>query len=72
AALRAVAIAGEKNSMTADAAAAHARAVGHRSAATAGSVLAAVRELTAVLAQPSRILICGSLYLAGRVLAENG
>lgn len=71
AALRAVAIPGEINSLTAEEACAHARAVGHKAEA-AESVEAAVRELVATLGQPSRILICGSLYLAGKVLAENG
>jgi folylpolyglutamate synthase/dihydropteroate synthase len=30
-----------------------------------------VRELAAAEASPIRILICGSLYLAGQVLAEQ-
>ena len=71
AALRAVAIPGEINSLPASLACAHARAAGHR-AEMAGSVDAAVRELVATLDAPGRILICGSLYLAGKVLAENG
>ncbi|MFI4985906.1 MAG: bifunctional folylpolyglutamate synthase/dihydrofolate synthase [Alphaproteobacteria bacterium] len=70
-ALRAVAIPGEANSLSAEAAASHARAAGHR-AQPAESPLAAVTELVAELARPSRLLICGSLYLAGKVLAENG
>jgi dihydrofolate synthase/folylpolyglutamate synthase len=71
AALRAVAIPGEVNSLSAEAACAHARSAGHR-AETAGSVETALRSLAATLGRPGRILICGSLYLAGRVLAENG
>ena len=40
-------------------------------AGTAESVLAAVRQIAA--RDPgARILICGSLYLAGGVLRENG
>ncbi len=70
--LRTVAIPGEKNSMTAAAAAQHARAVGHGTAQPSADALAAVKEVAATLPRPSRILICGSLYLAGRVLAENG
>jgi dihydrofolate synthase/folylpolyglutamate synthase len=39
------------------------------------SVTAALAELIAAHGNPSRparVLICGSLYLAGTVLAENG
>jgi dihydrofolate synthase / folylpolyglutamate synthase len=71
AALRAVAIPGEINSLPAEEACAFARAAGHR-AEVAPSVDVAVRELVAALDKPGRILICGSLYLAGKVLAENG
>jgi len=70
-ALRAVTIPGEVNSLPAEEACAYARAAGHR-AEVADTVDAAVRELVATLDRPSRILICGSLYLAGKVLAENG
>jgi dihydrofolate synthase/folylpolyglutamate synthase len=45
-----------------------ARAVGFADAAAAPDVAAALRLLDA----PRRVLICGSLYLAGVVLAENG
>jgi dihydrofolate synthase/folylpolyglutamate synthase len=45
-----------------------ARAVGFADAAAAPDVAAALRLLHA----PRRVLICGSLYLAGAVLAENG
>jgi len=45
-----------------------ARAVGFVDAAAAPDVAAALRLLHA----PHRVLICGSLYLAGAVLAENG
>ena len=65
-----VAIPGEANSRTAEDSAEAARAVGlvaeaYPSVATA--VAAAAAKPT-----PSRILICGSLYLAGTVLAGNG
>jgi dihydrofolate synthase / folylpolyglutamate synthase len=65
-----VAIPGEANSLGAEDAAAAARSVGLAAVAYV-SVAAAV---AAVAARPgaSRILICGSLYLAGTVLAENG
>jgi dihydrofolate synthase/folylpolyglutamate synthase len=37
----------------------------------ASSVQSALSEIVALAAPPFRILICGSLYLAGHVLAEN-
>jgi len=70
-ALRAVTIPGEANSMTAELATEIARSVGHNAEA-ADSPLAAVQALVALLKRPSRIIVCGSLYLAGKVLAENG
>ncbi|WP_119167190.1 bifunctional folylpolyglutamate synthase/dihydrofolate synthase [Algihabitans albus] len=69
--LRAVAIPGEANSLSAEEAAAHARACGI-AAAPAGDLEQAVAELMASAERPARILICGSLYLAGKVLAEHG
>lgn len=70
--LRAVAIPGEPNSVTAEDAAAFARAAG-MDAATSPDVGAAVADLTALAGQggAARILICGSLYLAGTILAFN-
>ena len=39
----------------------------------AADVAAAIGDLVSTSATgPARILICGSLYLAGRVLARNG
>ncbi|MGD9538248.1 MAG: folylpolyglutamate synthase/dihydrofolate synthase family protein [Alphaproteobacteria bacterium] len=67
--LAAVAIPGEANSLPAEAVAAAAHGLGI-AAGTAPSVAAALGRLADV--SPSRILICGSLYLAGTVLAENG
>ncbi len=68
--LTAVSIPGEKNTLTAEATQAAARAAGI-DAAAAPSVMAAVAALAAT--HPgARILICGSLYLAGTVLRENG
>jgi dihydrofolate synthase/folylpolyglutamate synthase len=69
--LRAVAIPGDAVSLSADAAAAAARQAGIGDAAPAASVMEALAAL-ATPGQPRRILICGSLYLAGAVLAENG
>ncbi|MFT4013382.1 MAG: folylpolyglutamate synthase/dihydrofolate synthase family protein [Paracoccus sp. (in: a-proteobacteria)] len=69
-ALTAVAIPGEPNTLPAPQTAAVAARAGIPSD-TAPDVLAAVRVIAA--AHPgARILICGSLYLAGRVLRENG
>ena len=73
--LRAVAIDGDPLSLPPDAVAGLARAAGI-DAAPARSVDAAVADLAAAHQggppPPARILICGSLYLAGHVLAENG
>jgi dihydrofolate synthase/folylpolyglutamate synthase len=65
-----VAVPGEANSRTAGDSAAAARSVG-LAAESYPSVTAAVAA-AAAKPGPSRILICGSLYLAGTVLAENG
>ena len=70
ASLHAVSIPGEANTLSA--ADTHAAAVASGlNAAIADSVIDAVRAITAT--DPNaRILICGSLYLAGNVLRENG
>jgi dihydrofolate synthase/folylpolyglutamate synthase len=68
--LTAVSIPGEANTLTAEQTQAAARAAGI-AASTAESVLAAVKMITATEPR-ARILICGSLYLAGGVLRENG
>jgi dihydrofolate synthase/folylpolyglutamate synthase len=68
--LTAVSIPGEPNTLTAEQTQSAARAAGI-DADTAESVLSAVTRIAAT--DPgSRILICGSLYLAGGVLRENG
>jgi dihydrofolate synthase/folylpolyglutamate synthase len=41
-------------------------------AAPAADVEAALSELVALSSGPARILICGSLYFAGKILASNG
>jgi dihydrofolate synthase/folylpolyglutamate synthase len=70
ASLTAVSIPGEANTLPADETARIAADVG-LSARTAPDVLSAVRDIAA--ADPdARVLICGSLYLAGGVLRENG
>src|SRR5262249_35961460 len=68
-ALWGVTIPGEKNALPAEAIAAAAGSVG-LPAQTADSVLAAIRDIAAHNGD-GRVLICGSLYFAGRVLAEN-
>jgi dihydrofolate synthase / folylpolyglutamate synthase len=68
--LAAVAIPGEVNALSAAEAAAAAREVGI-AAQSCDSIANAVGA-AAFAHTPGRVLICGSLYLAGRVLAENG
>ncbi|MDJ0946961.1 MAG: folylpolyglutamate synthase/dihydrofolate synthase family protein [Kiloniellales bacterium] len=72
ASLSAVPIPGEAGALSAAEAAEAARAVGF-----AASPFASVSDALAAIVHrdadgPARVLICGSLYLAGRVLAENG
>ena len=68
--LHAVSIPGEKNTLPAEVTRDAARAAGIE-AVTAGSVAEALAEVAATAPQ-ARVLICGSLYLAGSVLRENG
>ena len=69
--LQAVRIEGDHASLPAEEAAAAARAAGTE-ARTAESLGVAVDRIVASASRPGRILICGSLYLAGVVLADNG
>lgn len=70
--LSTLAIPGEPNSLGADELAGIARAVGAPVATARESVDDAVAEIVGADPEtPARILICGSLYLAGRVLADN-
>ncbi len=68
--VRTVTIPGEPLALSADAVATAARRAGIADVATAASMRDAVADLAGL--GPSRVLICGSLYLAGTVLAENG
>ena len=70
ASLTAVSIPGEANTLSAEDTQKAALAAGIR-ADTADSVLSAVRAI-ASRDPGARILICGSLYLAGSILRENG
>ncbi|MBK3778273.1 bifunctional folylpolyglutamate synthase/dihydrofolate synthase [Azospirillum brasilense] len=71
-AARTVAIPGEEASLTAEDTAAATRACGIAESAAAADVASALQSLRGRVAGPARVLICGSLYLAGTVLAENG
>ena len=68
--LTALSIPGEMNTLPADVTAEEARKAGFE-ATTAASVDEAINAITTKDAN-ARILICGSLYLAGHVLRENG
>jgi dihydrofolate synthase/folylpolyglutamate synthase len=68
--LYAVDIPGETNTLPAETTRAAAEQCGI-SASTASTVAQAVRDIVATDAE-ARILICGSLYLAGRILTDNG
>ena len=69
-ALQAVSIPGERNTLPAEATRDAALSAGIN-ATTAPSVAAALATIAAADPQ-ARVLICGSLYLAGSVLRENG
>lgn len=76
-AVRAVAVPGDfalmtAASMTATEATEVAKLCAIADAASADSVAAGLAALIAGRSGPARVLICGSLYLAGSVLAENG
>ncbi|MCW2238181.1 bifunctional folylpolyglutamate synthase/dihydrofolate synthase [Azospirillum canadense] len=72
-AARTVAIPGEEASLSAADTAAATRDCGIADSASAPDVAAALADLLErAPAGPARVLICGSLYLAGSVLAENG
>lgn len=69
--LTAVSIPGEPNTLPAETTADAARTAGFADVSIAENALEAVRAITAAHPQ-ARILICGSLYLAGHILRENG
>ena len=69
--LTAVSIPGEANTLPAEQTEAAARTAGFATTAQADSVADALTRITR--SEPrARVLICGSLYLAGQVLKENG
>ena len=69
--LRAVVVPGERATLAPEALCAAARAVGLE-AQPAPSVAAALKDLVSAAREPARLLVSGSLYLVGAVLAENG
>jgi dihydrofolate synthase/folylpolyglutamate synthase len=71
-AVRTVATEGDPVAIPPDRLAAAAREAGIADAAPAGGLAEAMRALSALRPPASRILICGSLYLAGKVLERNG
>ena len=72
ASLTAIAIPGEPNSLSARDLAEMARKAGHANVSTAPSAEAAFSALAQRESGPKRLLICGSLYLAGHILADHG
>ena len=68
--VRTVTIEGEENSLSADEGADAANQL-HMNAAAVTDVAEAVNSILKVGERPGRILICGSLYLAGRILTDN-
>jgi dihydrofolate synthase/folylpolyglutamate synthase len=69
--LHTVTIAGESASWTANELCAHAQAVG-LDATPSANVAGALSNIEKIETSPARILIAGSLYLAGKVLSESG
>ncbi len=69
--LTGVSIPGEVNTLSATETRDAARDAGFATCGMADTVLDAVQQIAAASPQ-ARILICGSLYLAGRILQENG
>ena len=69
--IRTVTIPGEQNAMSAAALCGQAVALGF-TAGPAASVASAVAEIETDWPGPKRIVICGSLYLAGHVLGQAG
>ena len=69
--VHAVAVPGEHKTLSGEESADAARRVGLAASASA-SVREALSDIVAKARGPARMLICGSLYLAGTVLADNG
>lgn len=69
--LRAVPVPGEPNAKPPEEVAEAARAHGIQDVAVTGGIETALKDLIANANRPQRVLIVGSLYLAGCVLADN-
>lgn len=69
---RAITIPGEPLTLGADELASMARDCGFKNAKSATSLEDAINDLVKSFKMPARILICGSLYLAGHVLKVDG
>jgi dihydrofolate synthase/folylpolyglutamate synthase len=69
--LRTVIVPGDHKTLPAEAVAESAQQAGITAKPAAG-VEIALADIIATAKSPARVLICGSLYLAGSVLAENG
>jgi dihydrofolate synthase / folylpolyglutamate synthase len=69
--LRCLSYAGETGWLPAETIVALARQAGIADVAAVNGPEAALRDLIARSAEPARILICGSLYFAGHILAKN-
>jgi dihydrofolate synthase/folylpolyglutamate synthase len=70
--LRSLSFPAESGWLPAETVAALARGAGIADATAAAEAATAVADLVARSSEPARILICGSLYFAGHILAENG
>jgi len=70
--LRSLSFPGEFGWLAAETVAALARSAGIAEATAAPDAATAIADLVARSLEPARILICGSLYFAGHILAENG
>jgi dihydrofolate synthase/folylpolyglutamate synthase len=70
-AVRTVIVPGDHKTLPAEAVAESAQQAGIK-AKPAADVGAALTDIVASSKTPVRVLICGSLYLAGSVLADNG
>jgi dihydrofolate synthase/folylpolyglutamate synthase len=69
--MRTVSIPDEEKSYAGSTLAKIAIEVGHHAAKSCDSLTHAVGELTELTTEPGRITICGSLYLAGRILRDH-
>lgn len=66
-----VAIPGEENALSAEDLAGSAKDSGHENVSAQPDVTTALKAVMETQKEAARVLICGSLYLAGTILAEN-